>query len=112
MAWPFGFAGEAAIVAASLTDKARQEKLVHGRLFAVQPERRWAAWWAERADEYRQRIQASWTSGAAACCADRLKTGNQVYDWIANMVALAGTSTNIAPIRLSGLTNVPKTSGD
>ncbi|OQA41248.1 MAG: hypothetical protein BWY52_02635 [Chloroflexi bacterium ADurb.Bin325] len=94
-AWPiFGFAGEAAIVVASLTDKAGQEKLIESLFrekYSLEGIRdRKLREKLKEADEYRQRIQSVVERQRSGVLRDRLKvTTGQVYDWIANMVALA-----------------------
>ncbi len=115
-AWPiFGFAGEAAIVAASLTDKAGQEKLVESLFrekYSLNGIRdRKLREKLKEADEYRQRIQSVVDQQRSGVLRDRLKTTtNQVYDWIANMVALARRIDEYRTDQIirRDLTNVPK----
>jgi len=93
--WPIlGVIGEAAVVSSSLTDKAEQQKVIES-LFR---EKYSTAGIRDRslreklneAEQYRQRIQQVVDQQRSGVLRDRLKaTTVQVYDWIANMVALA-----------------------
>jgi hypothetical protein len=115
-AWPiFGVAGEAAVVVASLTDKAGQEKLVESlfrekySLSGIRDRKLREK--LKEADEYRQRIQSVVEQQRSGVLRDRLKTTtDQVYDWIANMVALARRIDEYRTDQITrrDLTNVPK----
>lgn len=93
--WPIvGVIGEAAIIVSSLTDKGEQQKVVE----ALFREKYSTAGIRDRdlrdklneAEQYRQRIQQVVDQQRSGILRDRLKsTTAQVYDWIANMVALA-----------------------
>ena len=93
--WPIlGVIGEAAVIITSLTDKAEQQKVVES-LFR---EKFSTAGFRDRnlreklteAEQYRQRIQAVVDQQRSGVLRDRMKsTTSQVYDWLANMVALA-----------------------
>lgn len=94
-AWPIlGVFGEAAIIVTSLTDKAEQKKVAES-LFREKynasgiRDRRLQEKLKE-AEQYRQRIQLVVDQQKSGILRDRLvSTTSQVYDWIANMVALA-----------------------
>jgi hypothetical protein len=93
--WPvLGVIGEAAVVVSSLTDKAEQQKVIE----ALFREKYNTSGIRDRslreklneAEQYRQRIQQVVEQQRSGVLRDRLKaTTVQVYDWIANMVALA-----------------------
>jgi len=94
-AWPLlGLIGEIAIVVSSLTDKAEQQRVIE----ALFREKYNAGGIRDRdlrgklaeAEQYRQRIQSVVAQQRSGVLRDRLsETTAQVYDWIANMVALA-----------------------
>jgi hypothetical protein len=94
-AWPvLGVFGELAIIVTSLTDKAEQKKVAES-LFREKynasgiRDRRLQEKLKE-AEQYRQRIQSVVEQQKSGILRDRLVgTTAQVYDWIANMVALA-----------------------
>ncbi len=93
--WPVvGVVGEVAIVWSSLTDKNEQQKVVES-LFREKynvngiRDRSLRGKLAE-AEQYRQRIQQVVDQQRTGILRDRMKsTTAQVYDWVANMVALA-----------------------
>lgn len=94
-AWSaLGVVGEAAVIWSSLTDKAEQQKVIES-LFREKynttgfHDRELNAKLKE-AEQYRQRIQSVVDQQRSGILRDRMKgTTAQVYDWIANMVALA-----------------------
>jgi len=93
--WPaLGIAGEVAVVVSSLTDKAEQQKVIES-LFREKynfngVRDRGLREKLNEAEQYRQRIQQVVEQQRSGMLRDRLKqTTAQVYDWIANMVALA-----------------------
>ena len=93
--WPIlGVIGEAAVVSSSLTDKAEQQKVIES-LFREKYSSggirdRSLREKLNEAEQYRQRIQQVVDQQRSGVLRDRLKaTTVQVYDWIANMVALA-----------------------
>ncbi len=94
-AWPAaGLVSEVAVIVSSLTDKAELQKVMES-LFREKystagiRDRDLRAKLAE-AEEYRQRIQQVVAQQKSGILRDRLVgTTSQVYDWIANMVALA-----------------------
>lgn len=93
--WPIaGIIGEVAIIISTLTDKAEQQKA----LDALFREKYTFAGIRDRglqlklreADEYRKRIESVMNQHREGVLRDRLKrTTDQVYDWVANMAALA-----------------------
>ncbi len=93
--WPLlGAIGEAAVIVSSLTDKAEQQKVIES-LFREKYDfngirDRGLREKLNEAEQYRQRIQQVVEQQRSGVLRDRLKqTTSQVYDWIANMVALA-----------------------
>jgi hypothetical protein len=93
--WPIaGVIGEVAIIISTLTDKAEQQKAIDALFrekytFAGIRDRSLQLKLRE-ADEYRKRIEAVLNQHKEGVLRDRLKrTTDQVYDWIANMAALA-----------------------
>lgn len=114
--WPIlGAVGEVAVVATYLTDKAEQKKVAES-LFR---EKYNAAGIRDRnlqqklkeAEQYRQRIQAVVDQQKSGVLRDRLvSTTSQVYDWIANMVALARRidAYRMDPIIRRDLDEVPR----
>jgi hypothetical protein len=93
--WPvLGAIGEVAVVVSSLTDKAEQQKVIES-LFREKYDfkgirDRGLREKLNEAEQYRQRIQQVVEQQRSGVLRDRLKqTTSQVYDWIANMVALA-----------------------
>lgn len=115
-AWPLvGLVAEAAVIISSLTDKSEMQKVME-TLFR---EKYTTAGIRDRelrakldeAEEYRRRIQEVVTQQKSGIIRDRLvDTTNQVYDWIANMVALARRidSYRSDQIIRRDQTNVPK----
>ncbi len=93
--WPIlGVIGEAAVVSSSLTDKAEQQKVIESLFrekYSTEGIRdRSLREKLNEAEQYRQRIQQVVEQQRSGVLRDRLKaTTAQVYDWIANMVALA-----------------------
>jgi hypothetical protein len=93
--WPvLGVIGEAAVVSSSLTDKAEQQKVIESLFrekYSTDGIRdRSLREKLNEAEQYRQRIQQVVDQQRSGVLRDRLKaTTAQVYDWIANMVALA-----------------------
>jgi len=93
--WPIlGVIGEAAVVSSSLTDKAEQQKVIESLFrekYSIAGIRdRSLREKLNEAEQYRQRIQQVVEQQRSGVLRDRLKaTTTQVYDWIANMVALA-----------------------
>lgn len=93
--WPIvGIVGEAAVIWSSLTDKNEQQKVIE-TLFREKynangiRDRALRGKLAE-AEQYRQRIQQVVDQQPTGILRDRMKsTTAQVYDWVANMVALA-----------------------
>jgi hypothetical protein len=94
-AWPVaGLVAEAAVIVSSLTDKGEMQKVMES-LFREKyntgglRDRELRAK-LEEAEEYRRRIQEVVAQQKSGLLRDRLvSTTSQVYDWIANMVALA-----------------------
>jgi len=94
-AWPVaGLVAEAAVIVSSLTDKGEMQKVMES-LFREKyntsglHDRELRAK-LEEAEEYRRRIQEVVAQQKTGLLRDRLvSTTSQVYDWIANMVALA-----------------------
>ncbi|MDQ1300628.1 MAG: hypothetical protein QG637_547 [Chloroflexota bacterium] len=94
-AWPVaGLVAEAAVIISSLTDKGEMQKVMES-LFREKynagglRDRELRAK-LEEAEEYRRRIQEVVAQQKSGLLRDRLvSTTSQVYDWIANMVALA-----------------------
>lgn len=94
-AWPVaGLVAEAAVIVSSLTDKGEMQKVMES-LFREKyntggiRDRELRAK-LEEAEEYRRRIQEVVAQQKTGLLRDRLvSTTSQVYDWIANMVALA-----------------------
>lgn len=94
-AWPAaGLVAEAAVIISSLTDKGELEKVMES-LFREKyntagiRDRQLRAK-LDEAEEYRRRIQQVVAQQKSGILRDRLvSTTAQVYDWIANMVALA-----------------------
>lgn len=94
-AWPVaGLVAEAAVIVSSLTDKGEMQKVMES-LFREKyntggiRDRELRAK-LEEAEEYRRRIQEVVAQQKSGILRDRLvSTTSQVYDWIANMVALA-----------------------
>ncbi len=115
-AWSMiGVFGEAAIIWSSLTDKAEQQKVIDS-LFREKysttgfRDRELNAKLKE-AEQYRQRIQAVVDQQRSGVLRDRMKsTTAQVYDWIANMVALARRLDTFRtdPVIKRDLDTVPK----
>jgi hypothetical protein len=115
-AWPvLGVFGELAIIVTSLTDKAEQKKVAES-LFREKynasgiRDRRLQEKLKE-AEQYRQRIQSVVEQQKSGILRDRLVgTTAQVYDWIANMVALARRIDEYRTDQITrrDLTNVPK----
>jgi hypothetical protein len=115
-AWPIlGVAGEAAVIVASLTDKGEQQKAVESlfrekySLTGIRDRKLREK--LKEADEYRQRIQSVVDQQRSGVLRDRLKsTTDQVYDWIANMVALARRVDEYRTDQIirRDLANVPK----
>lgn len=93
--WPvLGVIGEAAVIVSSLTDKAEQQKVIESlyreKLSWNDLRDRGLREKLNEAEQYRQRIQQVVEQQRSGILRDRLKqTTAQVYDWIANMVALA-----------------------
>jgi hypothetical protein len=93
--WPIlGAIGEAAVISSSLTDKAEQQKVIESLFrekYSIAGIRdRSLREKLNEAEQYRQRIQQVVEQQRSGVLRDRLKaTTTQVYDWIANMVALA-----------------------
>jgi hypothetical protein len=93
--WPIlGVIGEAAVISSSLTDKAEQQKVIESLFrekYSISGIRdRSLREKLNEAEQYRQRIQQVVEQQRSGVLRDRLKaTTTQVYDWIANMVALA-----------------------
>jgi hypothetical protein len=94
-AWPVaGLVAEAAVIVSSLTDKGEMQKVMES-LFREKystggiRDRELRAK-LEEAEEYRRRIQEVVAQQKSGLLRDRLvSTTSQVYDWIANMMALA-----------------------
>jgi len=94
-AWPAaGLVAEAAVIISSLTDKGEMQKVMES-LFREKyntggiRDRELRAK-LDEAEEYRRRIQEVVAQQKSGLLRDRLvSTTSQVYDWIANMVALA-----------------------
>lgn len=94
-AWPLaGLVAETAVIISSLTDKGEMQKVMES-LFREKynagglRDRELRAK-LEEAEEYRRRIQEVVAQQKSGLLRDRLvSTTSQVYDWIANMVALA-----------------------
>jgi adenylate kinase family enzyme len=114
--WPIvGVIGEVAIIVSTLTDKAEQQKAVEALFrekysFAGIHDRALLSKLNE-AEQYRKRIQAVADQHRAGLLRDRMKrTTDQVYDWIANMVALARRLDTYRSDRLlrRDLENVPR----
>jgi hypothetical protein len=114
--WPIvGVIGEVAIIVSTLTDKAEQQKAIetlfrekysfsgiHDRALLSK---------LNEAEQYRKRIQALAEQHREGPLRDRMKrTTDQVYDWIANMVALARRLDTYRSDRLlrRDLENVPR----
>lgn len=114
--WPIvGVVGEAAIIWSSLTDKGEQQKVVES-LFREKyningiRDRALRGKLAE-AEQYRQRIQQVVEQQRSGILRDRMKsTTAQVYDWVANMVALARRldTFRMDPLIRRDLDSVPK----
>ena len=114
--WPIvGVVGEAAIIWSSLTDKNEQQKVVES-LFREKynanglRDRALRGKLAE-AEQYRQRIQEVVDQQRTGVLRDRMKsTTAQVYDWVANMVALARRldTFRMDPLIRRDLDSVPK----
>lgn len=114
--WPIvGAVGEAAIIWSSLTDKGEQQKVVES-LFREKynvngiRDRALRGKLAE-AEQYRQRIQQVVEQQRSGILRDRMKsTTAQVYDWVANMVALARRldTFRMDPLIRRDLDTVPK----
>lgn len=115
-AWPIvGIIGEVAIIVSTLTDKAEQQKAIetlfrekytfsgiHDRALLSK---------LNEAEQYRQRIQTLVEQHRMGPLRDRMKsTTDQVYDWIANMVALARRLDTYRSDRIlrRDLENVPR----
>lgn len=94
-AWPvFGVVGEAAIIWSSLTDKAEQQKAIESlfreKYSTAGIRNRELNAKLKEAEQYRQRILQVVEQQRSGILRDRMRgTTAQVYDWIANMVALA-----------------------
>lgn len=110
-----GVFGEAAVIWSSLTDKAEQQKVIES-LFREKystagfHDRELSAKLKE-AEQYRQRIQSVVDQQRSGVLRDRMKsTTAQVYDWIANMVALARRLDTFRtdPVIKRDLDTVPK----
>ncbi len=110
-----GVVGEAAVIWSSLTDKAEQQKVIES-LFREKystagfHDRELSAKLKE-AEQYRQRIQAVVEQQRSGILRDRMKsTTAQVYEWIANMVALARRLDTFRtdPVLKRDLDTVPK----
>ena len=93
--WPIaGIIGEVAIIISTLTDKGEQQKALDSLFrekytFAGIRDRGLQLKLRE-ADEYRKRIESVMNQHREGVLRDRLKrTTDQVYDWVANMAALA-----------------------
>jgi hypothetical protein len=93
--WPIaGIIGEVAIIISTLTDKGEQQKALDSLFrekytFAGIRDRGLQLKLRE-ADEYRKRIESVMKQHREGVLRDRLKrTTDQVYDWVANMAALA-----------------------
>ena len=115
-AWPIvGIIGEVAIIVSTLTDKAEQQKAIETLFrekytFAGIRDRALLSKLNE-AEQYRQRIQALVEQHREGPLRDRMKsTTDQVYDWIANMVALARRLDTYRSDRIlrRDLENVPR----
>lgn len=114
--WPIvGVVGEAAVIWSSLTDKNEQQKVVES-LFREKfnangiRDRALRGKLAE-AEQYRQRIQQVVEQQRSGILRDRMKsTTAQVYDWVANMVALARRldTFRMDPLIRRDLDSVPK----
>lgn len=114
--WPIvGVVGEAAVIWSSLTDKNEQQKVVES-LFREKynlngiRDRALRGKLAE-AEQYRQRIQQVVEQQRTGILRDRMKsTTAQVYDWVANMVALARRldTFRMDPLIRRDLDTVPK----
>ncbi len=114
--WPIvGVVGEAAIIWSSLTDKNEQQKVVES-LFREKynvngiRDRSLRGKLAE-AEQYRLRIQQVVDQQRTGILRDRMKsTTAQVYDWVANMVALARRldTFRMDPLIRRDLDTVPK----
>jgi hypothetical protein len=94
-AWPVaGLVAEAAVIVSSLTDKGEMQKVMEA-LFREKYNtgglrNRELRAKLDEAEEYRRRIQEVVAQQKSGILRDRLvSTTSQVYDWIANMVALA-----------------------
>jgi len=93
--WPIlGVIGEAAVVSASLTDKAEQQKVIESlyreKINWSDIRDRGLREKLSEAEQYRQRIQQVVDQQRSGVLRDRLKaTTGQVYDWVLNMVTLA-----------------------
>lgn len=94
-AWPAaGLVAEAAVIISSLTDKSEMQKvmetLFRERYNTAGIRDRELRAKLDEAEEYRRRIQEVVAQQKSGILRDRLvSTTSQVYDWIANMVALA-----------------------
>jgi len=115
-AWPIvGIIGEVAIIVSTLTDKAEQQKAIETLFrekytFSGIRDRALMSKLNE-AEQYRQRIQALVEQHRMGPLRDRMKsTTDQVYDWIANMVALARRLDTYRSDRIlrRDLENVPR----
>jgi hypothetical protein len=93
--WPIaGIIGEVAIIISTLTDKGEQQKaldmLFREKYTFAGIRDRGLQLKLREADEYRKRIESVINQHREGVLRDRLKrTTDQVYDWVANMAALA-----------------------
>jgi hypothetical protein len=115
-AWPIvGVIGEAAVIVSSLTDKGEQQKVVESlfreKYSTTGIRDRNLQEKLKEAEQYRQRIQQVVEQQRSGVLRDRMKgTTAQVYDWIANMVALARRldTYRMDPLIRRDLDSVPK----
>ncbi len=110
-----GVVGEAAVIWSSLTDKAEQQKVIESlfreKYSTAGIRDRELSIKLKEAEQYRQRIQSAVEQQRSGILRDRMKSITaQVYDWIANMVALARRLDNFRtdPVIKRDLDTVPK----